>query len=99
MLSGAGAEGVAKLQSGRYDVPFGVVDVAVDQASLTFAGRTMTSFVPTMNLEVQGFQNNYRSDGIGAPLAAGLEPAPHPDKWPRAAGEPAHSDLGRAADG
>ena len=79
VLSGAGAEGVAKLQSGRYDVPFGVVDLAVDQASLTFAGRTMTSFVPTMNLEVQGFQNNYRSDGIGAPLAAALEPAPHPD--------------------
>ena len=79
MLSGAGAEGVAKLQSGRYDVPFGVVDVAVDPASLTFAGRTMTSFVPTMNLEVQGFQNNYRSEGIGAPLAAGLEPAPHPE--------------------
>ena len=79
VLSGAGAEGVAALQSGRYDVPFGVVDVVVDQASLTFAGRSMTSFVPTMNLEVQGFQNNYRSDGIGAPLAAGLEPAPHPD--------------------
>src|SRR6185503_11356637 len=33
----------------------------------------------TMNLEVQGFRNNYRSDGIGAPLAAGLEPALHPD--------------------
>ena len=71
VLSGAGAEGVANLQSGRYDLPFGVVDVTVDQASLTFAGRTMTSFVPTMNLEVQGFQNNYRSDGLGAPLAAG----------------------------
>ena len=83
MLSGAGAEGVAKLQSGRYDLPFGVVDLAVDQASLTFAGRTMTSFVPTMNLEVQGFQNNYRSDGIGAPLAAALEPAPHPRQWPQ----------------
>jgi pimeloyl-ACP methyl ester carboxylesterase len=39
----------------------------------------MISFVPTMNLEVQGFQNNYRSEGIGAPLAAGLEPAPHPE--------------------
>ena len=77
VLSGAGAEGVANLQSGRYDLPFGVVDVVVDQASLTFAGRTMTSFVPTMNLEIQGFQNNYRSDGLGAPLAAGLEPAPH----------------------
>jgi hypothetical protein len=78
VLSGAGAEGVANLQSGRHDLPFGVVDVAVDQASLTFAGRTMTSFVPTMNLEVQGFQNDYRSDGLGAPLAAGLEPAPRP---------------------
>jgi pimeloyl-ACP methyl ester carboxylesterase len=79
VLSGADAEGVAKLQSGPIDVPFGVVDLAVDQASLTFAGRTMSSFVPTMNLVVQGFQNNYRSDGIGAPLAAGLEPAPLPD--------------------
>jgi pimeloyl-ACP methyl ester carboxylesterase len=79
VLSGAGAEGAANLQGGRYGLPFGVVNVTVDQASLTFAGRTMTSFVPTMNLEVQGFQNNYRSDGLGAPLAAGLEPAPHPD--------------------
>jgi hypothetical protein len=31
MLSGAGAEGVANLQSGRYDLPFGTVDVTVDQ--------------------------------------------------------------------
>jgi pimeloyl-ACP methyl ester carboxylesterase len=80
VLSGAGAEGVATLQSGRYDVPFGVVDVTVDQASLSFAGRTLTSFVPTMNLTVKGFQNDYRSDGIGAPLAAGLTPASQPDK-------------------
>src|SRR4051812_48960520 len=79
MLSGAGVEGVAKLQSGHYDLPFGTVDVIVDQASLTFAGRTLTSFVPTMNLEVEGFKNDYRSDGIGAPLAAGLTPAPQPD--------------------
>jgi pimeloyl-ACP methyl ester carboxylesterase len=79
VLSGAGAEGVATLQDGRYSLPFGVVTVTVDQASLSFAGRTMTSFVPTMNLEVQGFQNNYRSDGIGAPLAAGLKPAPQQD--------------------
>src|SRR5271170_2741046 len=46
VLSGSGAEGAAALQSGRYDLPFGVVDVTVDQASLTFAGRTLTSFVP-----------------------------------------------------
>jgi pimeloyl-ACP methyl ester carboxylesterase len=80
VLSGAGAEGVANLQSGRYEVPFGVVDVAVDQANLQFAGRTLTSFVPTMNLTVKGFQNDYRSEGLGAPLAAGLAPASQPDK-------------------
>ena len=78
VLSGAGAEGLANLQSGRYEVPFGAVDVTVDEASLTFAGRTMTSFVPTMNLKVEGFQNDYRSDELGAPLAAGLEPVPQP---------------------
>ena len=79
VLSGAGAEGTATLQSGRYPLPFGTVDVTVDQASLTFAGRTLTSFVPTMNLTVEGFKNDYRSDGLGAPLAAGLAPAPQPD--------------------
>ena len=78
VLSGAGAEGLANLQSGRYEVPFGAVDVTIDEASLTFAGRTMTSFVPTMNLKVEGFQNDYRSDELGAPLAAGLEPVPQP---------------------
>ena len=80
VLSGAGADGVANLQSGRYEVPFGVVDVAVNQANLQFAGRTLTSFVPTMNLTVKGFQNDYRSEGLGAPLAAGLAPASQPDK-------------------
>jgi hypothetical protein len=56
VLNGAGAEGVANLQSGRYDLPFGTVDVTIDQASLTFAGCTLTSFVPAMNLEVEGFK-------------------------------------------
>jgi pimeloyl-ACP methyl ester carboxylesterase len=79
VLSGAGAEGVANLQSGRYELPFGSLDVTIDQASLNFAGRSLTSFVPTMNLEVEGFKNDYRSDGIGAPLAAGLTPAPQRD--------------------
>jgi pimeloyl-ACP methyl ester carboxylesterase len=79
VLSGDGAEGGATLQGGRLPLPFGTVDVMVDQASLTFAGRTLTSFVPTMNLKVEGFKNDYRSDGLGAPLAAGLAPAPQPD--------------------
>jgi pimeloyl-ACP methyl ester carboxylesterase len=80
VLSGEGAEGNATLESGRLSLPFGTVDVIIDQASLRFAGRTLTSFVPTMNLAVKGFRNGYRSDGIGAPLAAGLAPAPRPDR-------------------
>ena len=56
------------------------VCAAVDPANLQFAGRTLTSFVPTMNLTVKGFQNDYRSEGLGAPLAAGLAPAAQPDK-------------------
>jgi pimeloyl-ACP methyl ester carboxylesterase len=79
VLSGAGAEGSVTPQSGRSPLPFGTIDIAVDQSSLTFAGRTLTSFVPTMNLTVEGFNNDYRSDGIGAALAAGLTPSAQPD--------------------
>ena len=79
VLSRDQAEDSANVQGGRYPLPFGTVDVAVDRRSLQFAGRTMTSFVPTMNLTVQGFKNDYRSSGIGAPLAAGLAPTPQPD--------------------
>jgi pimeloyl-ACP methyl ester carboxylesterase len=79
VLSGPGAEGTAMLQSGLYPLPFGAVNVAVDGASLkTAGGRQMESFVPTMNLEVEGFKNDYRSDGLGAPMAAGLVPTPQP---------------------
>ena len=80
VLSSDSAEDVATLQGGRFPLPFGSVDVIVDQSTLMFAGRTMTSFVPTMNLTVEGFKNNYRSDGLGVPLAAGLAPAEQPDR-------------------
>lgn len=79
VLSRPGAGDTATLEGGRFPLPFGVVNVTTDQASLTFAGRALTSFVPTMNLTVVGFKNDYRSDGIGAPLAAGLAPAPQSD--------------------
>jgi len=62
----------AHLSSARYDLPFGTIDVTVDAASLQTGGRELTAFVPTMNLAVRGFQNNYRSDGLGAPMAARL---------------------------
>ena len=68
----------AILQSGRSDLPFGIIDVTLDEASLHTGGRVLASFVPTMNLEVTGFQNDYRTDGLGVPLAAGLAPIASP---------------------
>jgi pimeloyl-ACP methyl ester carboxylesterase len=79
VLSGAGAGSTISLQSTRSPLPFGTIDLTVDQSSLMFAGRTMSPFVPTLNLRVKGFKNDYRSDGIGAPMAAGLVAASQPD--------------------
>jgi pimeloyl-ACP methyl ester carboxylesterase len=80
VLSRDSNEAMATLEGGSSPLPFGTVDVAIDQTSLTFAGRSLISFVPTMNLKVEGFKNDYRSDGIGAPLAAAVAPAVQPDK-------------------
>jgi hypothetical protein len=79
VLSSESGDSAVALDSRRYLLPFGTVDVTIDQASLNFAGRILTSFVPTMNLQVEGFKNDYRSDGIGAPLAAGLTPSVQTD--------------------
>jgi pimeloyl-ACP methyl ester carboxylesterase len=79
VLSRDGSEASATLDGGAQPLPFGTVDVAVDQSSLRFAGRTLTSFVPTMNLMVDGFKNNYRTDGLGVPLAAGLGAGQQPE--------------------
>jgi hypothetical protein len=85
VLSGPGAEGVANLQSGRYEVPFGTVDVAVDPAGLQFAGRALTSFVPTMNLTVKGI-----SDLVLIPLRPSIQRMLLPlekSNWPGRLGE------------
>ena len=71
-------DGAATLQRSRFDLPFGTVNVTLDEASLHTGGRVLTSFVPTMNLEVNGFQNDYHTDGLGVPLAASLAPIAAP---------------------
>jgi hypothetical protein len=66
----------ATLRGGSFALPFGAIDIATNPGGDELDGRKFVSFVPTMNLEIHGFQNDYRNDGIGAPLAAGLAPAP-----------------------
>jgi pimeloyl-ACP methyl ester carboxylesterase len=62
--------GPIQLRSGRLYLPFGIIDLEVDQEQFRWAGRTLISFQPTSNLNVEGLQNIYRSPGLGAPLAA-----------------------------
>ncbi len=60
-------------RAGRYDLPFGTLDVTFDTAELTWGNRRLKDFVPVGELEVRGLRNRYRSPGIGAPLAAATE--------------------------
>jgi pimeloyl-ACP methyl ester carboxylesterase len=62
-------------RAGRYQLPFGVLDVEFDEADLTWGNRRLKDFVPVAELEVIGLRNRYRSHGIGAPLAAATERA------------------------
>lgn len=57
---------------GRYPLPFGTLDMTVDQGSMQWGGSELTGFKPTGTLKVTGLQNQYRSPGIGAPMAARL---------------------------
>lgn len=60
-------------RAGRYELPFGTLDVSFDTAELTWGTRQLKDFVPVGELEVHGLRNRYRSPGIGAPLAAATE--------------------------
>ena len=62
------------LQEGKLALPFGELELSVDQASYLWGGFRFKRFVPVGDFEVRGFSNRYRQAGIGAPLAAELEP-------------------------
>ncbi len=64
------------LAAGRYALPFGALDVSLDEDEFVWAGYRLDRFVPAAELEVRGLDNRYRHAGMGAPLAASLgEPA------------------------
>jgi pimeloyl-ACP methyl ester carboxylesterase len=61
---------------------FGEMDLQVEPDDLVWGGYRMTGFVPVAELEVRGLRNRYRRPGLGAPLAAALEPADLDDPPP-----------------
>ena len=64
------SEGEVVPSSGRHALPFGTLDVVLDQDSLSWGGGRLTGFLPTGRLVVGGSNNQFRSPGIGASMAA-----------------------------
>ncbi|HTF92988.1 MAG TPA: hypothetical protein VK632_08075, partial [Verrucomicrobiae bacterium] len=72
LASVAGEEVV--LQEGKLSLPFGALELSVDQSSYLWGAFRFKRFIPVGDFIVRGFSNRYRQAGIGAPLAAELEP-------------------------
>jgi len=62
------------LKGGRFELPFGELNIDFDEGALRWAGFRLKDFVPAAELEVRGLRNRYRNPGVGAPLVAALEP-------------------------
>ena len=56
--------------SQNYTLPFGTLEMQVDEKSLQSQDRPLLSFQATYSLAVDGPQNIYHNAGLGAPLAA-----------------------------
>jgi hypothetical protein len=59
------------IESGSRALPFGRIEINVDEKMLLWSGYRMTRFVALGEFKVRGFLNRYRQAGIGAPLVAG----------------------------
>ena len=68
-------DGHVVLRSGPHALPFGTIDIAVDEPSLKWAEGRLSDFLPATRMRVSGLQNIYRRAGLGAPVAVAT-PAP-----------------------
>ncbi|MCK8787229.1 alpha/beta hydrolase [Roseomonas sp. NAR14] len=73
---GGGPEGGrVAIASGRYPLPFGSIDITLDEHSIEWGDGRLSDFLPASRMQVSGLENLYRRAGIGAPLAV-RTPAP-----------------------
>src|SRR5258705_4417498 len=61
-------------RGGKLKLPFGELTVEFNERDLIWGAFRMKDFVPAADLEVRGLRNRYRTPGIGAALAASIEP-------------------------
>lgn len=62
------------LETGSQPLPFGEIALTTDPNQFFWSGYRFKRFVPVGEYVVRGFSNRYRQAGVGAPLAAELEP-------------------------
>src|SRR5262249_25005453 len=62
------------LAAGTKTLPFGKMILTVDPSQLLWGSYRFTHFIPVGDFIVRGLANRYRQPGIGAPLAAEVEP-------------------------
>jgi len=62
------------LRDGTHELPFGTLEIDLDETTLSWGDRKFAEFTSLTDLEVNGLINRYRLAGIGAPLAATLSP-------------------------
>jgi len=56
------------------ELPFGTLELEIDDAEFTWAGHRLVDLVDGANYSVRGLRDRYRRPGIGAPFAAALGP-------------------------
>ncbi len=62
------------LEARTLPLPFGELEMTIEPSGFLWGGYRFKRFIPVGEFEVRGLRNRYRQAGIGAPLAAELEP-------------------------
>jgi pimeloyl-ACP methyl ester carboxylesterase len=62
------------IEAGTYSLPFGEITITTDPKDFHWGNYRLVDFVQAAELDVRGLRNRYRWPGIGAPLAAALQP-------------------------
>jgi len=65
------------LHGRQLELPFGSLSLQDKPEGFNYAGNHLTKFVSLADLKVRGLRNTYRRAGIGAALAAGVQPLPN----------------------
>jgi pimeloyl-ACP methyl ester carboxylesterase len=62
------------LRSGRFELPFGSIDITFDLAGARWGNQALSNSTPADELSIKGLQIRYRQPGIGASLAGDVNP-------------------------